>query len=249
MRHIYRLLQQCLDQDIWDGLITDNPARAFRYSRSKKVNANILTPTEAEDYLDAARRLGYLPMFLLALTAGLRQKERIALKWSHLDVKERTLVISGSRSMERRELVEYEGGTGTVSLTQEVVERLNMEHARHLRSPFMFMHPVIRRPYSPQIMSRIHNEIIKEVGRIGSYPLCRPLAHLHYARAAKWDGRRRGIADAGSLQRGVQPSTPIRTSPTRCREVRRRRSAASWKRLRPNLNRSRPTRRRRAGVR
>ena len=77
MRHIHRLLQQCLDQAIRDGLITDNPARAFRYPRPKKVSANVLTPTEVEDYLDAAQRLDYLPMFLLALTAGLRQGELI----------------------------------------------------------------------------------------------------------------------------------------------------------------------------
>ena len=89
MRHIHRLLQQCLDQAIRDGLITDNPARAFCYPKPKKVSANVLTPTEVEDYLDAARRLGYLPMFLLALTAGLRQGELIALKWSDLDVNER----------------------------------------------------------------------------------------------------------------------------------------------------------------
>ena len=29
MRHIHRLLQQCLDQAVRDGLISDNPARAF----------------------------------------------------------------------------------------------------------------------------------------------------------------------------------------------------------------------------
>lgn len=73
MRHIHRLLQQCLDQAIRDGLIADNPARAFHYPKPKKVSANVLTPSEVEDYLDAAERLGHLPMFLLALTAGLRQ--------------------------------------------------------------------------------------------------------------------------------------------------------------------------------
>ena len=31
MRHIHRLLQQCLDQAMRDGLITDNPARRFHY--------------------------------------------------------------------------------------------------------------------------------------------------------------------------------------------------------------------------
>ena len=71
MRHIHRLLQQCLDQAIRDGLMTDNPAKAFHYPKPKKVKANVLTPLEMEDYLDAAERLNYLPMFMLALTAGL----------------------------------------------------------------------------------------------------------------------------------------------------------------------------------
>ena len=31
MRHIHRLLQQCLDQAMRDGLIAENPARAFHY--------------------------------------------------------------------------------------------------------------------------------------------------------------------------------------------------------------------------
>ena len=60
MRHIHRLLQQCLDQAMRDGLIGDNPARAFHYSKPKKVNADVLTPLEMEDYLDAAERLGTL---------------------------------------------------------------------------------------------------------------------------------------------------------------------------------------------
>ena len=164
MRHIHRLLQQCLDQAIRDGLIADNPARAFHYPKPKKVSANVLTASEVEDYLDAAERLGYLPMFLLALTAGLRQGELIALKWSDLDVKERTLTISENRSVERRELVEYKGGTRTISLTTEAVELLNIEHARHPSSPLMFMHPATQKPYSLQMVRRMHNEIIKEAG-------------------------------------------------------------------------------------
>ena len=177
-------------------LITDNSARAFRYPRPKKVSANVLTPTEVEDYLDAAERLGYLPMFLLALTAGLRQGELIALKWSDLDAKERTLTISESRTVERRELVEYKGGNRTVSLTQEVVELLRTEHARHPRSRSCSCTPATQRPYSPQMVRRLHNEIIREAGA-GSHPLCGPPAHLRRPRPAKWDGYQRSIADAG----------------------------------------------------
>ena len=164
MRHIHRLLQQCLDQAIRDELITDNPARAFHYPKPKKVSANVLTPAEVEDYLDAAERLGHLPMFLLTLTAGLRQRELIALKWSDLNVKKRTLTISEGRSVERRELVEYGDETRTISLTPEVVELLCQEHAKHPSSPLMFMHPATQKPYLPQTVRRLHNEIIKEAG-------------------------------------------------------------------------------------
>lgn len=73
MRHIHRLLQQCMDQAMRDGLLTENPAKAFRYRKSTTVKANIMTPLEMEDYLDAAERLGYLPMFMLALTTGLAE--------------------------------------------------------------------------------------------------------------------------------------------------------------------------------
>lgn len=164
MRHIHRLLQQCLDQAIRDGLLTENPAKAFRYRKSTTVKANIMTPLEMEDYLDAAERLSYLPMFMLALTAGLRQGELIALKWSDLDIESRTLTIAEKRAVERRELVEYGSQTRSIRLTQEVVDLLIMEYSKHPSSPLMFMHPATLKPYSPQIVRRMHNEIIKEAG-------------------------------------------------------------------------------------
>ena len=164
MRHIHRLLQQCLDQAIRDGLMSDNPARAFRYSKPKKVNANVLTPLEMEDYLNTAERLGHLPMFMLALTAGLRQGELIALKWSDLDIENWTLTIAENRAVVRRELVEYGSQTRTIALTPEVIDLLIREHDKHPSSPLMFMHPATLKPYSPQMVRRMHDEIIKKAG-------------------------------------------------------------------------------------
>ena len=164
MRHIHRLLQQCLDHAIRDGLLTENPAKAFHYRKSTTVKANIMKPLEMEDYLDAAERLGYLPMFMLAVTAGLRQGELIALKWSDLDIESRTLTIAENRAVVRRELVEYGDQTRTIALTPEVIDFLIMEHTEHPNSPLMFMHPATQRPYSPQMVRRMHNEIIKEAG-------------------------------------------------------------------------------------
>lgn len=164
MRHIHRLLQQCMDQAMRDGLLTENPAKAFRYRKSTTVKANIMTPLEMEDYLDAAERLGYLPMFMLALTTGIRQGELIALKWSDLDIESRTLTVAENRAVERRELVEYGRQTRSIRLTPEVVDLLIREHSKHPSSPLVFMHPATLKPYSPQMVRRMHNEIIKKAG-------------------------------------------------------------------------------------
>ena len=48
--------------------------------------------------------------------------------------------------MERRELVEYAGGTRIVSLPPETVELLRLKHAKHPRNPLMFMHSVTQKP-------------------------------------------------------------------------------------------------------
>ena len=164
MRHIHRLLQQCLDQAVRDGLITENPARAFHYGKPKAVKTKAMTPLEVEDYLDAAKRLGHLPMFMLALTAGLRQGELIALKWNDLDIEQQMLTIAEKRFVERRELVDYGNETRVITLSRELVDLLIEEHAKHPGNPLMFMHPGTGKPYSNNMVRRFHDEILKAAG-------------------------------------------------------------------------------------
>ncbi|SBW06106.1 putative phage integrase [uncultured Eubacteriales bacterium] len=164
MRHIHRLLQQCLDQAMKNGKMEENPARAFYYAKPKAAKANILSALEIEDYLDAAARLDYLPMFTLALTAGLRQGELIALKWPDLNVEERTLAIHEGRAVERRELVDYAGGVRTISLSPQTVQLLEQEHTKHPSSPYMFPHPGTLRPYSPNMARLLHKRVTEQAG-------------------------------------------------------------------------------------
>ena len=107
MGHIWRLLTCILDQAVVEGQLAENPARAFQYPTVRRVKAETLTDQEIEDYLDAAGELRYLPIFSLALEQGLRQRELIALKWSDLDVKIRTLTIHEGRVIECGKLVEH----------------------------------------------------------------------------------------------------------------------------------------------
>ena len=60
--------------------------------------------------------------------------------------------------------MEYKGGNRTVSLTQEVVELLRTEHRQAPPQSAHVHAPATQRPYSPQMVRRLHNEIIREAG-------------------------------------------------------------------------------------
>ena len=103
-------------------------------------------------------------MFLLALTAGLRQRELIALRWSDLGAERYTLTINEERSVVNGTLVKYSGDIRTIPLTEEVTELLIDEHSTHPNSPWMFVNPSTQRPLSPKVVRRMHSEIIQRAG-------------------------------------------------------------------------------------
>ena len=164
MGHIWRLLTCILDRAVEEGQLVENPARAFQYPTVRKVKAGMLTNQEIEDYLDAARELGYLPIFLLALEQGLRQRELIALKWGDLDVKKRTLTIHEGRTVECGKLVEHGDRTRMICLPKFTVEQLAQEYEKHSSNEAMFIHPGTLKPYSPQMIRLLHERVLERAG-------------------------------------------------------------------------------------
>lgn len=164
MGHIWRLLTCILDRAVEEGQMEENPAKAFQYPTVRRVKAETLADQEIEDYLDAAEELGYLSIFLLALEQGLRQRELIALKWSDLDVKTRTLTIHEERVVECGKLVDYGGKTRMIGLPRFTVEQLIREHEKHPSSEAMFIHPGTLKPYSPGMIRLLHARVLERAG-------------------------------------------------------------------------------------
>lgn len=164
MRHIHNLLHRCLAQAVVDGHLSENPADAFSYAKPSTMKANILTATEIEDYLDAADRLGYLPMFTLELTAGLREGELIALQWSDVDAECGTITVYEQRAVENSQVIQYGDRRRTIRLPHRTLELLEQEHAKHPSSPYLFPHPGTLRPYSPNMVRLLHKRVMEEAG-------------------------------------------------------------------------------------
>lgn len=164
MRHIHRCLQECLDSAVAASLMTNNPARAFHYPTQRKIKASVLGDSEVEDYLDAAEALGYLPMFTLMLTIGLRQRELLALKWSDLDEQTGILTVWSGRSVVKGSLKDYGGDTRQIPLSTDTIALLRQEHNRHPSSQAIFVHPGTRKPYAPAMVRLLHQRIIEKAG-------------------------------------------------------------------------------------
>ncbi len=162
--HIWRLLTCVLDRAVEEGQLAENVAREFQYPTKRQVIAETLTNQEIEDYLDAARELGYLPIFLLALEQGLHQRELIALKWSDLGIKNRTLTIHEERVVECGKLVEYGDKIRAICLPEFTVKQLMQEHEKHPSSEAMFIHPGTLKPYSPAMIRLLHKRVLERAG-------------------------------------------------------------------------------------
>ena len=128
-----------------------------------------LQPEHMKAYLDAADARGLLPMFYLELVSGLRKGELVALLWSDLDIKNRTISVSkqyiknpnGELTLSRPKTETF---VRKVSIPQMAVDLLIQEHEKHPGNPYMFPSPITGEMYYPDSVVNLHKKILKDAG-------------------------------------------------------------------------------------
>lgn len=108
-------------------------------------------------------------MFYLELVSGLRKGELVALLWSDLDIKNRTISVSkqyiknpnGELTLSRPKT---ETSVRKVSIPQMAVDLLIQEHEKHPRNPYMFPSPITGEMYYPDSVVNLHKKILKDAG-------------------------------------------------------------------------------------
>jgi len=168
VRGMHMVLHGCLDQAVREGLLTKNPTNDCKIPKLEKKEMKVIPPEQVGAYLKEAENHGVLPMFYLELTSGLRRGELLALLWTDLDVKNRTISVSKQVNAFKGELKvsrpKTENSIRTIVIPQKTVDLLIEEHDKHPDNPYMFPSPVTGGMYHPDAVGRIHKKILKRAG-------------------------------------------------------------------------------------
>jgi len=142
------MLHCAFERAVKERLIPRNPTDDCIAPKVRKFEMKILEPEHMKAYLDAANVRGLLPMFYLELVSGLRKGELVALLWSDLDIKNRTISVSkqyiknpnGELTLSRPKT---ETSVRKVSIPQMAVDLLIQEHEKHPRNPYICSPPLL----------------------------------------------------------------------------------------------------------
>jgi integrase len=137
VRKIHSTLHKALSQAVADGLIPRNAADV-KAPRPAPEEMRPLSEDEARTFLDAARQAGdrFEPLYVLAITTGLRRGELLGIRWDDADLDRGTLRVG--RALVREGGRHVVGETKTrrgrrrVNLTPRTVAALKAHRKRQL---------------------------------------------------------------------------------------------------------------------
>ena len=137
--HIHRVLHKVLQDALNWGLLGRNPCAAVRPPRVQVQEIRTLSPDDARRFLATAEDHPHHALYVLAITAGLRQGELLGLKWPDVDLEAGRLRVQ--RTIQRIKgggFVEGEPKSASsrrsITLTPMAVSALRRHRARQLEA-------------------------------------------------------------------------------------------------------------------
>lgn len=103
VRYTHAILSSALKQAIRWQMLIHNPCEAIELPRAERREMSAFAPSEAEEFLKAAKGNEHGVIFAFALATGMRPEEYLGLKWSDLDLETGMAIV-------RRVLVRRKGG-------------------------------------------------------------------------------------------------------------------------------------------
>lgn len=140
---VHLLLRRCMDKAAQDQLIPYNPVRLCQETKAEEYKAASLRLGQLQRYLNAAEKLGVLPLIYTGLSSGLRQCELLTLSWADFHVRYR-YILKGQRLLTLNEKAAY------------LLTRIS-----ETSSSYVFQNPKTGAPYKLYEFYYLHKKILK----------------------------------------------------------------------------------------
>ena len=142
---VHLLLRRCMDEAARDHLIPYNPVRLCQEPKAEEYKTAPLRLGQIQRYLNAAEKLGALPLIYTGLSSGLRQCELITLSWADFHIRCR-YILKGRRLLTLNRKAEY------------LLERIPETDCH------VFLNPKTGAPYQLHEFYYLHKRILKQAG-------------------------------------------------------------------------------------
>ena len=168
VRSIHMMLSSCLEKAVAERLIPNNPAHGCSIPPKEKQEMKILPPEQIGRFLQETDKAGYLPLFFLELTSGLRRGELLALLWTDVDTLNNTVSVS-------KQVIRVNGALKVlppktknamrkIVVPQQTIDLLIAEHEKHPDSPLLFPSSKTGGHLDPPAVARKLKTLLKRAG-------------------------------------------------------------------------------------
>ena len=141
VEYIRAVLRAALNQAVRWGLIARNAAGLSTAPRVIRRPVEVLSPVDAQRFLEAARGDRFEALYTVSLSLGLRQGEVLGLRWQDVDLTARTLSVAHALQRVDRKLQLVQPKTDrsrrTIRMPQVVANALLEHRARQDESRFL----------------------------------------------------------------------------------------------------------------
>ena len=168
VRACHTLCRKSLEKAVSENLIRTNPATDCKLPPKKSKEMKVLTREEMQRFIIQAKYDGYLELFILELSTGMRRGEILGLQWDDLDMKTGELKISRQVAILNGKIHITEPKTKTsvrtIILPADIVKMLK-EYKITVNSKWLFPSPVKDdMPRNPSAVRKILDRTLEKAG-------------------------------------------------------------------------------------
>jgi integrase len=167
VQYVHATIHKALRQAVRWSLIAFNPADSVVSPKAKRTEITTLTREQVRILLDTARGDDLEALYILAVTAGLRIGEILALQWQDVDLENGTLKVQRTISYGGAiEAPKTPDGKRSIKLSQAAVQALRCRRERHESGTWVFA----SQAGTPYCSQNIHNRHWKPLLRRAGLP-------------------------------------------------------------------------------